>query len=268
MPVLIRLVAVDGSKLSVLLVKGGVKVRAVEIVVLEKGGSLAVITVVGEESPSLDVFDKVVAVALLLVVPLIVVPEEELAVVLVVEVGLAGVNPLVVEGVLVEIRLEADVFVVLVSALVRLMAGVVMLLPDEKGVVASVLFVSLEIVEDDGVEKFEDNVEEGESEKDDDVEEKVDNVEEGEFENNDEVEDRVEVDVNEEESKGNDVVEERVEGNADEVVSENEDVEEEVTDDVVEGESGDDDEVEEIVEEVDVGEVEGLVDVKVVSDVV
>ncbi|KAK1705102.1 hypothetical protein BDP67DRAFT_570395 [Colletotrichum lupini] len=222
------LVAVDGNKLSALPVEGRVKVRVVEIVVLEKGGSLAVITVVDEESPSLDeVSDKVVAVALLLVVPLIVVLEEELAVVLVVEAGLVGVGSLVVEGVLVEARLEADVFVGLLSAL-----------------------VSLEIVEDDGVEKFEDN------------------VEEGEFENNNEVEDRVEVDVNEEESKGNAVVEEKVEGNADEVVSENEDVEEEVTDDVEEGESGDDDEVEEKVEEVDVGEVEGPIDVEVVSDVV
>ncbi|KAI3550866.1 hypothetical protein CSPX01_01361, partial [Colletotrichum filicis] len=238
-PVLTRLVAVDGNKLSALPVEGRVKVRVVEIVVLEKGGPLAVITVVDEESPSLDVSDKVVAVALLLVVPLIVVLEEEPAVVLVVEAGLVGVGSLVVEGVLVEARLEADVFVGLLSALVRLTEGVVMLLPDEK-----------EIVEDDGVEKFEDN------------------VEEGEFENNNEVEDRVEVDVNEEESKGNAVVEERVEGNADEVVSENEDVEEEVTDDVEEGESEDDDEVEEKVEEVDVGEVEGLIDVEVVPDVV
>ncbi|KAK0379490.1 hypothetical protein CLIM01_03135 [Colletotrichum limetticola] len=114
-----------------------------EIVVLEKGGSLAVITVVDEESPSLDVFDKVVAVALLLVVPLIVVPEEELAVRIAVEVGLMAVVSLVVEGVLIEVRLEADVFVLLVSALVNLMEGVVMLLPDEKEVVASVLWVSL-----------------------------------------------------------------------------------------------------------------------------
>lgn len=175
-PVLDRLVALDDNVLSALLVKAETEVRVVEIVVLEKGGSLVVITVVDEESPSLDVSDKVVGVVPLLVGPLVVVPGEGLAVRLAVEVGLVEVGPLVVEDGWVNIRLEVVVSVVLLSALMGLPVVVVMLLPDEEKVVASMLWPSLKLGEGDGVERFENKVEEEESEDDNDVGNKVEEV--------------------------------------------------------------------------------------------
>ncbi|EXF76514.1 hypothetical protein CFIO01_06438 [Colletotrichum fioriniae PJ7] len=175
-PVLVRLVALDDNVLSALLAKAETEVRVVEIVVLEKGGSLVVITVVDEESPSLDVSDKVVAVVPLLVGPLIVVPEEGLAVRLAVEVGLGKISPLVVEDVRFNVELEVVVSVVLRSALMELSVAVMMLLPDEEKVIASMLWPSLELGEGDGVERFENKVEEEESEDDNDVGNKVEEV--------------------------------------------------------------------------------------------
>ncbi|KAK7445515.1 hypothetical protein Landi51_07911 [Colletotrichum acutatum] len=258
-PVLMGLVEVEENKLSALLVKGETEVRVVEVVVLEKGGSLVVITVVDEEIPSLDTSDKTAAVVLLLVVLLIVVPVEELTVGLAVEVELVEVIPPVVEDVLVEVRLKTVVFIVLLSVLVRVPVAGAMLLIDEEEAVESVMCSSLELREDDGVEKFKDNVEEGESEGDDDVEDKVDNAEEGESEDDDDgdVEGKAEVDVNEEESKDEDV--------EDTVKDDVEEGESEVGDNAEEDVSEDDGEVEDKVDEVDEGKVEELVDVKVVS---